>query len=72
VSDTYPIDMVRGDAHRQAFNEPDVIRLRYEGYRRADEQPVERGGFLPPPRPVASQPAAAEDAGAKTNRRKTS
>jgi len=79
VPDTYPIVMVRGDAHRQAFNDTDVIRLRFEGYRRADEPSYERGGFLPPPRAAAGRAEtakteaepAAETGDAKTSRRKT-
>lgn len=76
----YPIVMVRGDANRQAFNEADVIRLQFEGWRRADKKPHERGGFLPPPRgaadtaqtaTAATEPTAT-DADTKTSRRKTS
>ena len=48
MPDEYPIDMVKGDLTRQAFNEADVIRLRYDGWRRADDPPYERGSFLPP------------------------
>lgn len=45
----YPVDMVRGADRRQAYSDADVIRLAYEGFRRADEPPPERGSFLPPP-----------------------
>lgn len=44
-----PVTYTKGQHTRQATSPAEQVRLEYDGWRRADLPPVERGTFLPPP-----------------------
>lgn len=44
----YPMTMTKGRHERLVESATTEMNLRHDGWRAADEPPVERGGFLPP------------------------